>query len=96
LQYDRLGVSAGSASTKLELLGTIGVPQKRFEALSVLAASSKYVKARRIVTEYSPLLTNLASPGAPNLDGMVDACVWIKRYFIFDGALHRNLGEQAF
>ena len=41
--------NAESASTKLEVLGMMGVPYKRFEALP---ASPKHVEARRITAEY--------------------------------------------
>ena len=41
-----------SASVKLEVLVTMGVPYKRFEALLVLTASSKRVGARGIAAEY--------------------------------------------
>jgi hypothetical protein len=41
-----------SASVKSEVLETMGVPYKRFEALPVLSVSSKHVEARRIAAEY--------------------------------------------
>ena len=44
--------NAESASTKLEVLGTMRVPYKRFEALPVLTANPKRVEARRITVEY--------------------------------------------
>ena len=40
------------ASAKLEGLGTMGVPYKRFEELPLLTISSKRVEARRIAAEY--------------------------------------------
>jgi hypothetical protein len=43
--------NAEPASTKLTVLGTMGVQHKRFETLPVLAASSKRVEARRTVAE---------------------------------------------
>ena len=41
-----------SAPMKLEVLGTMSVPYKRFEALPVLTVSPKRVEAPRIVAEY--------------------------------------------
>ena len=44
--------NAESDSTKLEVLGRIGVPCKPFEALPVFTVGSKHVEARRIALEY--------------------------------------------
>ena len=52
--------NAESASTKLKALGTVGVPYKRLEALSVLTVNPKRVKAHRIAAEYS--FPSLACP----------------------------------
>ena len=45
--------NAESASTKLKVLGTVGVPYKRLEALSELTVNPKCVEAHRIAAEYS-------------------------------------------
>jgi hypothetical protein len=73
--------SAKSASTKLEVLGTVGVPYKRFEVLPVSTARSKPVETRRIVAKYFLVIIDLFLR-APDLDGMDNARAWNKHYFI--------------
>ena len=69
-----------SASVKLEVLGTMGVPQKRFEALPVLTVSSKRVEARRISAEY--FFSHWPGLRVPDLGGVDDAHARNKHQFI--------------
>ena len=41
-----------SASMKLEMLGTMEIPYRQFEALLILTVNSKRIEARRIAAEY--------------------------------------------
>lgn len=78
---DKASGKFGSASTKLGVLGTIGVLYKHFKVPPVFwAADPKRVEARGIATEYF-FLTDLFWQ-VPGLDGINDACVWNKRYLI--------------
>ena len=65
---------------KSEVLETMGVPYKRFEALPVLSVSSKHVEACRLAAEY--FFSHC--PGLQTLDlgGVNDAHAWNKHQLI--------------
>jgi hypothetical protein len=80
--------NAQLASTKLEVLGTMGVQYKRFKTLPVLAASSKRVEAREI-TAGCFFLSLICFVGTEFRQYGRRSC-----FTLFNDTLHRTLGER--